>query len=315
MSTHLRRCVNEDCCVADSLQIEQGRIGVVTVTYNSEQVLQEFLDSLTVQTYRNFVLYLVDNASKDKTLEMLGQRTDMAVVIIANVTNLGVAEGNNQGIRAALADGCECVLLLNNDTVLQDDLIAELYDGLVRYPCDMTTGKMYYHDRPDVFWCAGARFQPWRAFKAIHEGRGQRDTGQYDQPRRITYTPTCCLLVRRTVFDRIGMMDGQYFAYYDDADFLVRSLLHEIPLWYVPEAKLWHKVASLASRQPEFVIRLFARNRVYFIRKYVPRRLAHLWYWLDQCRYALAFVLLRSSFAKWRLRRTSAQEGWAMYLP
>jgi GT2 family glycosyltransferase len=301
--------------VAESLQIEQGRIGVVTVTYNSEQVLQEFLDSLAVQTHRKFVLYVVDNASKDETLKILSQRTDMAVVVIANLSNIGVAEGNNQGIRSALEDGCECVLLLNNDTVLQDDLIAQLYEGLSRYPCDMTTGKMYFHDRPDVFWCAGAHFQPWRAFKAIHDGRGQRDTGQYDQPRRITYTPTCCLLVRRTVFDRIGMMDGRYFAYYDDADFLVRSLLHGIPLWYVPEARLWHKVASLASRQPEFAIRLFARNRVYFIRKYVPRGLAYLWYWLDQFRYALAFVLLRSSLAKWRLRRMSAQEGWAMFLP
>jgi GT2 family glycosyltransferase len=313
MSTRLRRCGNGDYYVADSLQIEQGRIGVVTVTYNSEQVLQEFLDSLAVQTHRNFVLYVVDNASKDETLKILSRRTDMAVVVIANLSNIGVAEGNNQGIRSALADGCECVLLLNNDTVLQDDLIAQLYEGLSRYPCDMTTGKMYFHDRPDVFWCAGAHFQPWRAFKAIHEGRGQRDTGQYDQPRRITYTPTCCLLVRRTVFDRIGMMDSRYFAYYDDADFLVRSLLHGIPLWYVPEARLWHKVASLSSRQPEFVIRLFARNRVYFIRKYVPRGLAHLWYWHDQFRYALAFVLLRSSLAKWRLRRTSAQEGWAMF--
>ena len=97
MSTPLRRCGNEDYCVAESLQVEQGRIGVVTVTYNSEQVLQEFLDSLAVQTYRNFVLYVVDNASKDLTLKILRQRTDMAVVTIANPSNVGVAEGNNQG--------------------------------------------------------------------------------------------------------------------------------------------------------------------------------------------------------------------------
>jgi GT2 family glycosyltransferase len=77
--------------VAESLQTEQGRVGVVTVTYNSEQVLQEFLDTLAVQTYRSFVLYVVDNASKDKTLMILRQRTDMAVVVIANPSNLGVA--------------------------------------------------------------------------------------------------------------------------------------------------------------------------------------------------------------------------------
>lgn len=297
----------------DSMPIQPGKIGVVTVTYNSEQVLPEFLESLASQTYGNFVLYVVDNVSKDETLNLAIQRTDMSIVVLANSENVGVAEGNNRGIRSALADGCECVLLLNNDTVLQRDMIEHLYAALDRYRCDMTSGKMYYHDRPDVFWCAGAHFQRWRAFKAIHDGRDQTDSGQYDQPRRITYTPTCCLLARRTVFDRIGMMDDRYFAYYDDADFLLRSMHHGIALWYVPEAKLWHKVASLSSRQPEFVIRLFARNRIYFIRKYVPRWRAYMWYWLDQFMYALSFALLRSSLAKWNLRRRSAQEGWEMF--
>ena len=100
---------------------------MVTVTYNSESVLGEFLDSLAAQTHQKFILYVVDNASKDQTLEITQRRTDLSVIIIANAENLGVAEGNNQGILAAVEDGCECVLFLNNDTVFPADFCATLY--------------------------------------------------------------------------------------------------------------------------------------------------------------------------------------------
>jgi len=290
--------------------VEKGKIGVVTVTYNSGPVLEEFLDSLSAQTHRNFVLYVVDNASQDDTLDKTNRRTDMRVVAIANTENLGVAEGNNQGIRAALAAGCECVLLLNNDTVFPADLIAQLFNGLEKCHCDMTTGKMYYYDRPDVYWCAGGRLLKWRGYEAKHDGEGQKDIGQFNQLRRVTYTPTCCLLIRRTVFGRVGLMDGLYFVYFDDVDFLYRCLKNGISLWFLPEAKLWHKVSSLTGHLSDFALRYCSRNRAYFLRKNLPRGVALLWYLLSQLRSALAFLSFQNSESKWRLRRTSAREGW-----
>lgn len=299
--------------MTEARSIERGKIGVVTVTYNSEPVLQEFFDSLAEQTHRSFALYLVDNASKDKTLEMSRQRTDLPIFVIANEENLGVAEGNNQGIRAALADGCECVLLLNNDTVFAADLIAQLYAGLDRHRCDMTTGKMYYHDQPDVFWCAGGRFRPWLGYRIQHDGENQKDVGQFNQPRRVTYTPTCCLLVRRSVFDCVGLMDSRYFVYSDDVDFLYRCLKQGLLLWYVPAAKLWHKVSSLTGGDTSvFALRYQTRNAIYFQHKHFPRWLAFYWYSYTQTRSFLAYCFGHNTRAKWDLRRTAAKDGWGM---
>jgi GT2 family glycosyltransferase len=299
--------------VTEFRPIEQGKIGVVTVTYNSEPVLQEFLESLAAQTHGNFVLYIVDNASKDQTLEIARKQPNIPAVIIANHDNLGVAEGNNQGIRSALEDGCECVLLLNNDTVFPADFIAQLYAGLDRHHCDMTTGRMYYHDRPDVLWCAGGRFQPWLGYRIQHDGVNKKDTGQYNQPRRVTYTPTCCLLVRRIVFDRVGLMDSRYFVYYDDVDFLYRCLKQRLSVWHLPGAQLWHKVGSLTGgKVSSFVLRYTARNRAYFLRKNLPRWQALLWYWQLQAIYALKFLLHKTSYTNWRLQHKSAREGWTM---
>lgn len=293
-------------------KLEQGKIGVVTVTYNSGPVLQEFFDSLAGQTHRSFVLYVVDNASKDKTLEMARQRTDLPIVVIANAENLGVAEGNNQGIRAALADGCECVLLLNNDTVFPADLFTQLYAGLDRHHCDMTTGKMYYHDRPDVFWCAGGRFQPWLGYRTQHDGVDQKDVGQYDQPRRVTYTPTCCLLVRRSVFDRIGLMDSRYFVYSDDVDFLYRCLKQGLSLWYVPDAKLWHKVSSLTGNMSDFMVHYCTRNRAYFISKHFSWNIRFSLTVLYRLYHAIRFLLHIDQHSRYSLREKSWDTGCKM---
>lgn len=299
--------------MTEARPVDLGKIGVVTVTYNSEPVLQEFFDSLAMQTHRNFVLYVVDNASKDNTLEMSRQRTDLPVVIIANGENLGVAEGNNQGIRAALADGCECVLLLNNDIVFPADLFAQLYAGLDRHHCDMTTGKMYYHDRPDVFWCAGGRFQPWLGYRTQHDGVDQKDIGQYDQPRRVTYTPTCCLLVRRSVFDRVGLMDSRYFVYSDDVDFLYRCLKQGISIRFVPQAMLWHKVGRLSGgATSDFMMGYCTRNRVYFLHKNLPKIFAAFWYGIYRTYLLLRYVLGKDSKRVWELKQNSVREGFEL---
>lgn len=296
--------------IVTDCEVENGKIGVVTVTYNGEPVLEEFLASMAEQTYRNFILYVVDNASRDRTLEMIRGAAGLPIVIIANNQNLGVAEGNNQGIRAALADRCEYILLLNNDTVLSKDLLRQLCEGSEKHDSDMTTGKMYYHDRPDVFWCAGGSLLPWQGYEVRHEGANQRDTGQFDRPRRITYTPTCCLLVRKRVFERIGLMDSRYFVYFDDVDFLYRASKQRLSLWYVPQAKLWHKVSSSTGSTSDFTLRYCTRNRIYFQRKHLHYTLAALWYALSLTRSALAYVLLQNGFSKFRLRWASAHEGW-----
>jgi GT2 family glycosyltransferase len=91
-------------------------VGVVTVTYNSDRVIDGFLSSLLAQTYDNFVLYVVDNISSDETLARVKAFNDTRIRVIANPDKRGIAEGNNQGIRATLQDGCGLILQFNNDT-------------------------------------------------------------------------------------------------------------------------------------------------------------------------------------------------------
>ena len=103
------------------------KIGLVTITYNAESVLTSFLECVWAQTYKNFILYIVDNESTDNTLSILKNQADARLEIIQNNTNLGVAAANNQGIKKALSDNCSQILLLNNDIEFNERLIETLY--------------------------------------------------------------------------------------------------------------------------------------------------------------------------------------------
>lgn len=288
------------------------RIGVVTVTFNSGAVLQRFLQCAAGQTLGDYVLYAVDNASQDETLQILRAVTDPRLRLIVNHENLGFAEGTNQGIVAALAEGCEAVLLLNNDTEFSEGLFVRLADGLREYQCLMTTAKMLYFDSPQKIWCAGGELNPRRFFGALHHGMNETDDGRYDRPHRVTYTPGCCILIDRSVFAQVGMLDARYFVYNEDADFLYRCLKLNLPLWYIPDAVLYHKVSSLTGGDnSDFSIRYMTRNRAYFIKKHLPMRDVLLWGGHFVAVTALRRVLSgRESVRVWWLRCTSMMEGF-----
>lgn len=245
-----------------------GKIGVVTVTYGSGEVLPDFFASLDKQVYRNFMLVAVDNQSQDSTLDQLRAYKGCELILIPNDKNLGVATGNNQGIRAAIQAGCEYVLLLNNDVVFGAELFQQLVDGLAEHNCQMTTPIMYYHDRANVIWAAGGYFQPLLGYRSLHYGDGDEDAGQHASAKPVAYTPTCCVLVQREVFARIGLMDERYFVYSDDTDFMLRAWKAGLKLWLLPQVKLWHKVSSLTGTGSLFRTHYVYRNRAFYLTKH-----------------------------------------------
>ena len=77
------------------------KIGIVTITYNSADVLSPFLECIWKQSHQNFILYVIDNSSTDATLEILEKEQDSRLQLIKNESNFGVASANNQGIKKA----------------------------------------------------------------------------------------------------------------------------------------------------------------------------------------------------------------------
>jgi GT2 family glycosyltransferase len=287
-------------------------VGIVTVTFNSATVIADFMSSLLQQTYSTFVLYLIDNASTDSTLQQISYYKDPRIKVTRNPVNLGVAEGNNIGIRAALKDGCAAVLFVNNDTAFESDLLARLREGLEEHECEMTVPKILFYGEPKRIWSAGAYFS-WLRGSARHFGYGRQDKGEFDRPRVVSYGPTCCLLVKKRVFERIGLMDASYFVYFDDTDFCFRAYRAGIKLFYIPSAQLLHKVSSLTGSDSVFSIRHNIRNHVYYLLKNFPRW--SLLYYLPAFQayiFAKFMIWMRNPKAFWLAER-AFKEGFSHF--
>jgi GT2 family glycosyltransferase len=215
---------------------------VVVVTWNGKNDTLECLESLRAVLYSNFRILLVDNASSDGTVEAVRERFP-DVQILRTDRNLRYAGGSNVGIRAAMEQNAKYILLLNNDTLVHPHLLTELVtaaEGDSRV--GMVGGMIYYFDERDRIWFAGGKIDWWKGWIA-HVGIRQRDSGQFSSQHPTEYITGCCLLVKREVVERIGLLDESYFMYGEDTDWCMRAQRAGYRLLIQPRAKLWHKVS------------------------------------------------------------------------
>ena len=300
------------------------KIGLVTITYNSDDVLQPFLDCVWQQTHNNLVLYVIDNASQDATRSILEKDDDSRLQILNNSTNFGVAKANNQGIESAFADGCDQVLFINNDVEFETTLIEKLLQVQAEKSCSLVTPKMMYFDNPNHIWYAGSWFIKKKGYLPLHRGMKQLDEGQYDKIVEVEYAPTCCLLAKKKVFQDIGLMDEKYFVYFDDTDFSYRvwkDRRHK--MFYYPDVKFYHKVGSLTNSfnkksekifRGDFFIQQNTKNHIYFLKK-IGGLFAYAFIGWLFFKNKIRFIVnpqVRKNFKTWLLINISYFEGLKM---
>ena len=228
----------------------------------------ECLESLVRVDYHRRKILLVDNGSTDGSLNTI-RAARRGADILALPSNLGFAGGMNAGIRHALGRGAEMVLLLNNDTRVDRAFLRAMVDAMLSHPAaGMVVPKIYYAAEPTRIWFAGGAISFWLGTMR-HIGIREYDRGQYDTPREIQHATGCCLLVRREVIGRVGMLDESYYLYGEDADWVARTRTAGYQIIYEPQAKIWHKVSvssgghlSWKKNKNKFLgtIRFFARH-------------------------------------------------------
>lgn len=249
------------------------KVAIVLVNYNGEKFQNDCIESIYNMDYDNYDIIVVDNDSKDKSVQLIKDKFK-EIILIETKKNNGIAKGNNIGIEYALNNGYEYVLLLNNDTEVDKNMLGNM---LKKASSDtLVTCKMYYYKPNNMIWCAGGKIN-WYKGITEHFGMDNYDDGQYSESKYIEYTPTCCLLVHRSIFEKVGLMDEKYFMYYDDTDFCARVNNNNFKIWYESSARLWHKVSSSSGgAESDICIYYGTRNRLYFISKhckvkFIPR--------------------------------------------
>ena len=245
---------------------------IVLVNWNGKEVTLDCLLSLSKVTYPDFRIVVVDNASSDGSVAAINTRfPDVRVLTMSS--NLRFAGGNNAGMTSAISAGAELLLILNNDTTVAPDFLSMLVSRMQSDPrAGMVVPKIYYHGDPTRIWFAGGEVSYWTGTMK-HTGIREVDRGQYDTSHEIEYATGCAILVRRSVVERVGMLDESFYIYGEDADWSRRVRLAGFTIVYEPSAKVWHKLSvatggnlSLYKMRNKFIsnFRFFARYASWF---------------------------------------------------
>lgn len=291
------------------------KVSIIILNWNGWKDTIECLESLYQITYPNYDVIVVDNGSKDNSVQKIkdycegkikveskffnynpnnkpiyileytkeeaergGNRrrekyfsklpSNRKLRLILNDKNYGFAEGNNIGIRYALkALNPDYILLLNNDTVVDPNFLTEL----VRVAeSDEKIGivgpKIYFYDyngKINVIWFYGGIINYWR-LSTTHIGFCREDNKATAIPERLDYITGCVFLIKKDILNNVGLLDSDYFAYYEEIDYCLRTKNKGYKLAVSPNAKVWHKISKSAGK---YQLYYMTRNRALLMMK------------------------------------------------
>ncbi len=243
------------------------KIGIVILHFGRWADTLECLTSLEKLSYPHFEVILVDNGSQEPCPIPLPN-----VILVKNARNLGFAEGNNRGILEALRRGAEFVLLLNNDTVVDPNLLEAFVASARRHPNAGVFGaKIYYYDDPLRIWHAGGEINT-STYRCFHLGCPDSDLEKkWEEERLITYACGCALFVRKEAIERVGMMAPEFFLLWEEIDWCFRMRQAGFDCLFVPGAKVWHKISQAfegGNRGLQWQYYYF-RNRLLFLKRHL----------------------------------------------
>ena len=216
-----------------------ARVLAVVLNWNGGELNLDCVRSLLAEGLAPADVVFVDNASSDGSLALV-RAAYPHLTYVENEANLGFGDGTNRGIEVALEAGAEFVLLVNNDVVLEPGCLGALLAAELQEPKIGLAGpRVLDRGDPSRVWCAGGKLN-WRQNLSELVGFGEPDGPAYQGTHPVDYVPGCALLVRREVFEAIGLLDGRYFAYHEDLDFCLTAREAGFETWLIGEAVALH---------------------------------------------------------------------------
>jgi GT2 family glycosyltransferase len=241
-------------------------VTAIVLNWNGLADTRECLHSLRAAHYPKLSVVVVDNGSRGDEASALAAEFGDFIDLIRLPENRGFAGGANAGIERALASAPDYVLLLNNDTIVDPDFVGALVEEAQRHnDVAAVNPRTYFYDNPRKIYSTGGSVSLWRGV-AQQVGRGETDHGQFNEPARRGYADGVCMLIPRAAIEKVGLLDEQYFAYWEETDWCIRARELGLHCYYAPQARIWHKAERSQSPDARFHY-LYRRNALLFVRK------------------------------------------------
>jgi len=241
-------------------------VGIVILNWNNIELTNELLKSVRMVDYPRKHIYVVDNGSENEEGAHLRKTWAPMITLIQNPTNVGFAKGANIGVLHALTDSCELVLLINNDTIVDPLFLRNLVRVMINAPRIAIAGPLVLSfESPDRVLSAGGGIDFKRA-RARLLGQGElKDEYLSMRPFDTEYVSGACMLVRASVFRKVGLLPEQYFAYFEETEFCTRVIRNGYRVVVAPCSFIWHHSDNPSLRKLPSRDKLMMRNRVLFL--------------------------------------------------
>ncbi|MBP7508830.1 MAG: glycosyltransferase [Prolixibacteraceae bacterium] len=187
-----------------------AKVIILILSYNGKSLLGDCITSYLENKYSKFQIVVIDNGSTDGTKEYIESSFPQVKVLRTDI-NLKYSGGLNFGLKYAFdQQKSDYVLITNNDVVADKYIIQSLVDTAKSdVNAGFVIGKVYFHDKPDTFQTVGKKNDPV-LWNGGHIGKGEKDTGQYDQISERDWCDDIFWLVKRELYEKTGGYDTEF---------------------------------------------------------------------------------------------------------
>ncbi len=234
-------------------------VSIILINYNTKDDTLECLKSLQniKRSGFKYSIIIIDNASKEP-FQLPKNLEESNIQILRSEANKGFTGGNNLGIYYAVEKfNSDYVLLLNNDTTVDEEFLKELVKtaesdpriGMVASKIYFTKGREFHassyikDELGKILWYAGGSID-WNHLAAFHRGVDEVDRGQFDTQTESDFATGCSVLVKREILEKVGTLDKRFFLYMEDVDWSVRVIKAGYTVAFCPESIVYHKNAG-----------------------------------------------------------------------
>ena len=217
-------------------------IYILILNWNGNNILKPCLESLMAIDYTNYTILVIDNDSSDGSGEMV--KNDYPDIEFLQLRqNFGYSGGYNRCFDYLRDKEPEYILLLNNDTEVEPDILNCFIEAMEHYGSQNIYGaKVFYHHNPKKIWYAGGNINLKYGWIS-HRGIRRMDSKEYSLPIETDYITGCCLFTSMEVINQLNGFDEQFNMYGEDVDLCLRAKKEEIQCYYWPDATLQHHVS------------------------------------------------------------------------
>jgi len=239
------------------------KVSIIVLNYNGQDCLENCLESLSQVVYPNTEVIIVDNGSTDNSA-FLAQKKYPHFCFLFNTNNEGFAKGMNKGIRKAFSAGSNFFVLFNYDATIEASSVEQVIHQMVKDPQIGLASPLIYDTYGKNMWFGKGKINFW-LMRVEHTTPSTHELGQ--GAYQSEFLTGCVLFIARSTVEKIGFLDENFFLYYEDADYSLRTKKAGLLCVVVPSGKVYH---TEKSNQKSTKVYFLVLSGLIFFQKYAP---------------------------------------------